>query len=164
MKYQFSESYAPFCHKYSIYQTEPRDYVTSNAIEQILADPRKVESLPKNYLEKPDFGKIPAYLRRIKRDIEKENALALRLKAEEEAARRAKQRALSDEERTELTEGLRRRWNSLNAEYQKMTHMTALDTIGKVQRKEHFEKELDQVERDLKLLARNEPIFVDLEH
>ncbi len=133
-------------------------------MEQILASPRKVGSLPKNYIEKPDFGKIPAYLRRIKRAIAKEDALELRLKAEEEAMMRAKQRALSDEERKELTQGLHGKWEKVNSEYQKMTHMTALDTIGKIQRKEHFEKQLDQLERDLKLLSRNEPIYVDLEH
>ena len=138
--------------------------MTCNAVELILSNPKKTKSLPANFIEKPDFGKIPAYLRRIKRDIEKENALERRLQAEAEAAQRAKQRMLSVDERKELTEGLQSKWERLNSEYQKMTHMTALDTIGKVHRKEHFEKELDQVERDLKLLARSEPIYVDLEH
>ena len=46
-----------------------------------------------------------------------------------------------------------------------MTHMTVLDTLSKVQRKEAFEKELVQIEKDMALIDRPEgvDIWVDLE-
>ena len=58
---------------------------------------------------------------------------------------------------------LKSRWDRVNADYQRMTHMTVLDTMGKVRRKEHFEAELKQLEKDMELLGRSEDIFIDLE-
>jgi hypothetical protein len=117
-----------------------------------------------DYLNKPEFGKIPGYITRIKRQVDRENQ---RIQKEQEAAeahRQSKQRPLTTDEREEIANGLKAKWQNLNAQYQKITHMTVLDTISKVRRKESYERELDQVEKDIKLLGRNEPIIVDLEH
>ena len=48
-----------------------KNFIVSNAIENILSTARKVEA-PANYLEKKDYGRVPNYLNRIKDSIEHE--------------------------------------------------------------------------------------------
>lgn len=38
------------------------NFVTANAVDTILAVPRRVPKPDLNYLEKEDYGKVPAYL------------------------------------------------------------------------------------------------------
>merc|ERR1712224_816964 len=47
-----------------------------------------------------------------------------------------------------------------NTDYQATTHLTKLDTIGKVRRKEKYEAELTQIEKDIEKLNRKH-IYVD---
>jgi hypothetical protein len=145
-------------------QTEPKDYVTTNAVSVILADPKPGLTEPVDYLQKPDFGKIPKYISRIKSDLKKQVELEMKLRQEAEMASRSKQRILTDDERKELAAGLSSKWKQVNSEYQKITHMTVLDTIGKVRRKELLEEQLEQLETDMKLINRNEDIYIDLEN
>jgi hypothetical protein len=55
---------------------------------------------------------------------------------------------------------LKRKWDSVNAKYQKMTHLVKLDTTGKIQRKEALEKELNQLEADIEKLANRGQVFI----
>ena len=48
-----------------------RNFIVSNAIENILSTARKIEA-PANYLEKKDYGKVPNYLHRVKDSIQQE--------------------------------------------------------------------------------------------
>ena len=48
-----------------------KNFIVSNAIENILSTARKMES-PPNYTEKKDYGKVPTYLHRIKDSIDQE--------------------------------------------------------------------------------------------
>lgn len=41
------------------------NFVTSNAVDTILAVPRSVGLPPVNYLEKEDYGKVPQYLEQV---------------------------------------------------------------------------------------------------
>lgn len=41
------------------------NFVTSNAVDTILAVPRCVSLPPVNYLEKEDYGKVPKYLQQV---------------------------------------------------------------------------------------------------
>ena len=138
--------------------------MTSNAVENILAEARVPKVTEKDYLKKDDFGKIPKYIMRIKQDIEKENAYLERVREESEASERAKRRLLPMDERACVVAALKAKWERVNSDYQQITHMTVLDTIGKIRRKEHYETELKQIETDLNLLQRNEDIYIDLEH
>lgn len=67
---------------------------------------------------------------------------------------------MSEEERQELVAALKRKWEELHLQYQRETHHSKLDTLGKKTRKETLEKQLDQVEADIKKLQKNY-IFVD---
>jgi hypothetical protein len=116
-----------------------------------------------DYLRKPDFGKIPSYIKKIKADIEKENAMSERVREELRTAEAAKRRLLPQTERIAVLKSLKEKWARVNSEYQQITHMTVLDTLSKIRRKETFEAELLQIEKDMALLERNEDIYVDLE-
>ncbi|CAN0488875.1 unnamed protein product, partial [Ectocarpus sp. 8 AP-2014] len=51
------------------------NFVTANAVDTILAVPRRVDLEPVNYLEKEDYGKVPRYLQQVKSEITRENAM-----------------------------------------------------------------------------------------
>lgn len=67
---------------------------------------------------------------------------------------------MPEEERQELIAALKRKWEQLHLQYQRETHHSKLDTLGKKNRKETLEKELDIVEADIKKLQKNY-IFID---
>lgn len=136
----------------------------ANAVENILSLPRKSDHTETDYMKKQDYGKVPSYIEKIKLDIEKENRMAQRLREEEIAAEAAKRRIMPESERKSLVKSLKEKWERVNSDYQHITHMTVLDTLSKVRRKEMFETELAQIEKDMALLERNEDIYIDLEH
>ena len=49
---------------------------------------------------------------------------------------------LSEEERQELITSLKKKWEIVHKEYQEITHIQKIDTIGKKNKKENCEKEL----------------------
>lgn len=137
-----------------------KNFVVANAVETILAAPKRVSQGAKDYLNKEDYGKVPKYLKHIKSDIDAEyNYIASLQQAEEEANQSAVQ-GLGEDERFGLIEGLKARWEQVNTEYQAGTHITKLDTIGKIKRKEKYEAELSQIEKDIERLNRRN-ILVD---
>ena len=115
------------------------------------------------YVNKADYGKVPKYICKIKDEIKKENTEAARVLAQLEAEKNSKHRLLGFEERSVILEGLKAKWIKMNSGYQQITHMTVLDTLSKLKRKEYFETELKQIENDIKLLERNEDIYIDLD-
>jgi len=67
---------------------------------------------------------------------------------------------LPDEERKELIAALKKKWEIVHKEYQQITHVQKMDTIGLRSKKENCEKELHQLEKDIEKLSKNY-IFVD---
>ena len=67
---------------------------------------------------------------------------------------------MPEAERQELIAALKKKWEVLHVDYQKETHHSKLDTLGKLKRKEGIEKEMDQIEQDIKKLQKNY-IFID---
>jgi hypothetical protein len=59
---------------------------------------------------------------------------------------------LSQEEVHEIREGLKRRWNEINQQYQLMTHVRLIDTTGLKRRKQDYERQLGEIEEDIKKL------------
>mmetsp|Transcript_134934 Transcript_134934/g.305442 ORF Transcript_134934/g.305442 Transcript_134934/m.305442 type:complete len:283 (-) Transcript_134934:156-1004(-) len=138
-----------------------KNFITANAVENILAAPKKVSKDAKDYLHKADYGKVPGYLQRIKQDIEEEYTFIRQMQEEEQNASAGNNmRCLSDAERTAMIEGLKAKWEKVNTDYQSSTHITKLDTVGKVRRKEQYEATLSQIEKDIERLNRKY-IFVD---
>merc|ERR1711907_871766 len=61
-----------------------KNFVVANAVETILAAPKRVTQGAKDYLNKEDFGKVPKYLQHIKQDIEAEYNYIASLQQQEE--------------------------------------------------------------------------------
>ena len=68
--------------------------------------------------------------------------------------------ALSEEEVMELKEGLKRKWNEINHQYQRIAHIRIIDTFGLKSKKLGYEKQLAQIEKDIKKLNKAY-VFVD---
>lgn len=137
-----------------------KNFVVANAVETILACPKKTTTTAKDYLRKEDFGKVPKYLHQIKSDInaEYEYIQDLQNQYDQEYGQRTSQ--MSEDERQGLIDGLKAKWEAVNTEYQGGTHITKLDTTGKKYRKEKQEAQLAQIEKDIEKLARQN-IMID---
>jgi len=131
-----------------------KNFIVANAVETILAVPKKVSEGAKDYLHKEDYGKTPKYLSHIKKDIEREYDYIRQLQEQQDEAMRPRVRPMDEEERVGLIEGLKAKWEQVNTEYQATTHLTKLDTMGKIKRKEKYEAELSQIEKDIEKLNR----------
>lgn len=131
-----------------------KNFIVANAVETILAAPKKVSQGAKDYLRKEDYGKVPKYLQHIKKDIELEYEYIRTLEEQREEMSRPQVLALEEQERQRLIAGLKAKWEQVNTEYQATTHITKLDTMGKIKRKEKWEAELSQIEKDIERLNR----------
>merc|ERR1719443_2049302 len=127
-----------------------KNFVTANAVENILAAPKKV------------VQEVPAYLTQIKKDIEEEYDYIRRLQdEEEEEIRNSQVRQLTEDEKNALIEGLKAKWEKVNTDYQATTHITYMDTVGKKIRKEKYEAMLMQIEKDIEKLHKR-AVIVDV--
>merc|ERR1719324_524284 len=105
-----------------------KNFIVANAVETILAAPKKVQDGAKDYLRKEDYGKTPAYLQHIKKDIQAEYDYIRQLQQQQDEMNAPQVRPLDENERQELIEGLKLKWEQVNTEYQATTHITKLDT------------------------------------
>merc|ERR1712066_493 len=135
-----------------------KNFIVANAVETILAAPKKVTTGAKDYLKKEDYGKVPKYLTAVKKDIDAEYDYIRRMN-EEQIGETAIQ-PLDDEERRALIDGLKAKWEKCNTEYQGGTHITKLDTMGKMRRKETNEATLASIEKDIEKLGKRN-ILID---
>lgn len=142
-------SEAPVCNLVS-----QKNYIVANAVNTILSAPKKVSDGARDYLNKDDYGKVPQYLTKVKQDIDEEHAYIHNLQLQQEEASRAKVRQLQDGERDNLIVGLKAKWEQVNTDYQGMSHLTKLDTVGKTRRKEQMEAKLSQIEKDIEKLSK----------
>merc|ERR1719203_2673422 len=101
-----------------------KNFIVANAVETILAAPKKVSDGTKVYLQKEDYGKVPKYLTHIKRDIEDEQTYIQRMIEEEDRNGPMQVKQMDDGERLALIEGLKAKWEQVNTEYQATTHLT----------------------------------------
>jgi len=137
-----------------------KNFVVANAVEAILAAPRKVSAGAKDYIKKKDYGRVPKYLQHIKKDIDAEYEYIRHLQQQEDEARGSQVRPLEAEDQEQLIKNLKAKWEQVNTEYQSSTHLTTLDTVGKVKRKEKYEAELGQIEKDIQKLNKKN-IYID---
>lgn len=74
---------------------------------------------------------MPEYLNKIKGDISNEYKMIQTMHEENQK----KTPYLSEEEVKEIQCGLKRKWDEINREYQKLTHVRVVDTVGLKKRK-----------------------------
>jgi len=137
-----------------------KNFIVANAVENILAAPKLPANKDKDFLKKKAYGKTPKYLTNIKNEIEDEYNLVREMQIEEQAEEDRRKFLMPEEERGELIAALKKKWEVLHIEYQKEAHYPKLDTLGKKSRKINLEKEMEQIEQDIRKLTKNY-IFID---
>ena len=90
-------------------------------------------------------------------------ALACRLLAFRLAEGPSGMRLMTDDERGELVTALKKKWDAVNSMYQQSSvlSLASLDTIGKVKRKEMYEAQLAQIEKDIEKLSKKSVYIAD---
>lgn len=143
------------------------NFVTKNAIRNILMPTgERTPDPPKSIFKHENYGKIPDYLRANKELIEKEKQEEREDLKMQRAIRREQKRGhvLPENERLELLSELKEQWGRTNKEYQEMTHLVLLDTIGKVRKKERYESLLAQLEKDIDTLSKPNIVITGTGH
>lgn len=117
---------------------EPKNFITSNAVENILAVPKKKPE-PVQWLKKPHFGEVPPYLQKIKKEINDEYEYVRSMQQQQEHDANSAppgMHLLPEEERIKLIDELKKKWDSVNLTYQQSSvlSLASLDTIGKIKR------------------------------
>lgn len=137
-----------------------KNFIVSNAVENILAAPKLPTNTDKDYLKKRNYGKVPKYLQKIKNEIEDEYQLVREMQIEDEAEMDRQKFLMNEDEKQELIAALKKKWEVVHKEYQTLTHKNKLDTLGLKEKYERCERELNQLEKDIQQLSKNY-IFVD---
>lgn len=138
-----------------------KNFLVANAVENILAVPKKLNDEEPRYVLKNDYGQVPEYLSEVKAAIEEEKAVLREYLEEEQTAEGGPVAVeLPENQRRQLILKLKRKWDSVNREYQKISHQTILDTINKLKKKESFESQLEQLEKTIEKLESYQKIYV----
>jgi hypothetical protein len=137
-----------------------KNFIVSNAVENILAAPKMPQNKDIDYLKKKNYGKVPKKLQQIKKEIEDEYQLVREMQIEEEADMDRQKFLMDEAEKQELIAALKKKWEVVHKEYQTLTHKNKMDTIGLKEKFEGCERELNQLEKDIQKLSKNY-IFVD---
>lgn len=115
----------------------------------------------KKYVEKKDYGKTPQYLEKIKKEIDEEYNLVKEMQQQEEEMKEKEKYAISDDEKKQLIDALKKKWEVLHHEYEEIiTRVSKVNPLGLKTQKEGLEKEMEQIEKDIEKLSKNF-IFVD---
>ena len=107
-----------------------KNYILSNAIDNILMKPRKIRPNKScEDLKHPFYGEVPTYIKRFRAqkqtEINNEKELSRKLKEEEDA----KRKILSKEEIEQLKEGLTKKWQAYNHRYGNISHKKLFDNL-----------------------------------
>jgi len=132
-----------------------KNFIKANALQAILSQPpalRDTTTIAKH----AEYGKVPEYLEAVKREVASEYAYIKQIAGEEEEAANPAPdvKLLPEEEKQALLKQLKDKWELINHEYQTITHLVKLDTIGKRRRKERYEADLAQLEKDIEKLSK----------
>jgi len=123
--------------------------------------PKNVKTEPKKYVDKKDYGKVPAYLTKHKNEIEEEYKLIKEMQVQEEENAERQKYLVSEDEKKQLVDALKKKWDVIHHEYQAIiTRVTKINPLGLKTLKEGLEKEMAQIEKDIEKLNKNY-IFVD---
>lgn len=131
--------------------TTDKNFVVANAVENILAVPKKKSADDVRAVDRTSFGKVPMYISKIKEQLDHQHAtleqqVALQGTTEKQVAE------LSSEELVELRQQLQVRWDALNKQFCTMTFN--LETRAQLRRKEKLESDLKSLEHAMQRLSK----------
>ncbi|XP_064018572.1 enkurin isoform X2 [Pogoniulus pusillus] len=150
-----------------------KNFISTNAVAAITGLPKKPQpiyvdrrqgdkylletsGLVPKYIKKKDYGVTPKYVAKrneeVKRAREKYEASIL-----ENLKKRAMKR-LSDEERMSLLQGLKKNWEEVYHEFQRLP--VEIDTIPKKLNKEKLETQMKQLEHDIEVIEKHKVIYI----
>jgi hypothetical protein len=105
-------------------------------------------------------------LQSVKADIEAERDLIRMMLDEQDMTHAAEQpsvREMPEDERAEMLDALKEKWDAVNTQYQRITFKsisTSNSPIGQIRSKEACEQQMSQLERDIKRLSAKGPIYI----
>ena len=134
-----------------------KNFVVSNAVDNILSAPKKVKQPEPLWTQKAEFGKVPDYLGKIKQEIQDEYEYIQQLQQQHETSGKAMKK-LSEDEKENLIDGLRQKWNELHERYQSFSFAMPNDKVH-IQRREAVENQMDAIEKSIIKLSKQN-IFV----
>jgi hypothetical protein len=76
-----------------------KNFIVSNAVENILAAPKLPGNSNRDFLKKKNYGKVPRYLQTIKKEIEDEYELVREMQIEDEAELDRQKFLMNDDEK-----------------------------------------------------------------
>ncbi|KAF7418398.1 hypothetical protein HZH68_001051 [Vespula germanica] len=109
------------------------------------------------YIHRKGFGKVPKIMKKIKYEVMKKELKEDKSKNDKHIDEH-KYHCISEEERKELLDGMKKRWDDMMKEFQCLPFI--IDTPPKVQRKAKLEYELQQLEKDIATLERHPYICI----
>ncbi|KPA79001.1 hypothetical protein ABB37_05546 [Leptomonas pyrrhocoris] len=137
-----------------------KNFVVANAVENTMAVPTKAAPVSQpRATDKEDFGKVPQYISEIKEDLNARKQRILDMAAAD-AASQERWSELSASELAQLRDGLQRRWDTLNKEYQSKG-FSNMETPSQRARQELIEKQLVAVEFAVQKLSRQHVYVFD---
>ncbi|KAG5478139.1 hypothetical protein CUR178_04851 [Leishmania enriettii] len=137
-----------------------KNFVVANAVENTMAVPTKVMPAPRpRATDRVDFAKVPQYITEIKGDLNARKEMLEDLKAADRAAQE-RWSELSPSELAQLRDGLQRRWDCLNKDYQ-TRGFSKLETTSQRAHQELVEKQLVAVEFAMQKLSRQHVFVFD---
>eukprot|EP01001_Neometanema_parovale_P007159 NODE_3477_length_1212_cov_126.750230_g3299_i0.p1 GENE.NODE_3477_length_1212_cov_126.750230_g3299_i0~~NODE_3477_length_1212_cov_126.750230_g3299_i0.p1 ORF type:complete len:296 (-),score=71.35 NODE_3477_length_1212_cov_126.750230_g3299_i0:323-1156(-) len=140
--------------------TTEKNFIVANAVDNILAVPKKPAPGPPTHTTTRSFGKVPKYLTKIKREIDDEYAYINTLNDQQVRGETDRMRVLTESEKSDIISGLKKKWEDTHKQYQSLTFN--IDTVTKISRKENLEVEMEQIEKAIqKLTKKNIYIYDD---
>ncbi|KPI84346.1 hypothetical protein ABL78_6601 [Leptomonas seymouri] len=137
-----------------------KNFVVANAVENTMAVPTKAAPVRQpRATDKEDFGKVPQYITEIKQDLNARKQLMEEM-ASANAESQERWSELPAGELAQLRDGLQRRWDALNKEYQSKG-FSNMETPSQRARQELIEKQLVAVEFAMQKLSRQHVYVYD---
>lgn len=107
-----------------------KNFITSNAVDAILSQPRNTPREEFNYLHKKYYGQVPKYIDRLKVQVEEEYKTIREIQVRTELEESKRKKLLTEEEVKTLREGLIKKLEQLKYSYGQITHKKKFDTLA----------------------------------
>ncbi|XP_040208467.1 enkurin [Rana temporaria] len=150
-----------------------KSFIQTNVAEAVMAVPKKPQpiyvdtkkgdkhlleasGLVPKYIKRKDFGSTPEYL--VRRNEEVRRAQEEYDAYVKERLKMGAMKQLSEEERQNVLEGLKKNWDELHHQYQGLS--VVIDTPAKKAYKEKLEAEMRLLERDRDAFDRHKMIYI----